>query len=228
MTARQPFARSKGEFRSVSGMPHSFPRSSRFPELPAVPISMLTQSCRSCHRGRERFGLLECLKSPHHMVFTLDLTDSAPGARIRSRMPRFLRNFFVFVVLSHKTPVPYFSHNCTYPQNFIFRPSPFMRVCWSALASVADEIAIRETWRVRCNVTLLNAIPALPVLDIGNASRYYTDRLGFTLVHADDGFAVLVRDNVRIHLWAANDPNTPGAGTASGRLSIMPNLGVRD
>ena len=74
-------------------------------------------------------------------------------------------------------------------------------------------------------MTLLSAIPALPVLDIGNASTYYIDRLGFTLVHADDGFAVLVRDNVRIHLWAANDPNTPGAephlaGSASCRISV--------
>lgn len=74
-------------------------------------------------------------------------------------------------------------------------------------------------------MTLLNAIPALPVRNIEVSTRFYVDRLGFTLIHSDGGFAVLVRDQVRIHLWEANDPDTPGAepflaGSASCRIKV--------
>jgi len=74
-------------------------------------------------------------------------------------------------------------------------------------------------------VALLSAIPALPVRDIATATTFYAERFGFTLIHADTGFAVLVRDDVRLHLWAANDPLTPGAepflaGSASCRIAV--------
>jgi catechol 2,3-dioxygenase-like lactoylglutathione lyase family enzyme len=52
---------------------------------------------------------------------------------------------------------------------------------------------------------LSRAIPALPVRDTPSAAAHYRDRLGFTLLHADDGFAVLQRDDVRVHLWQAGD-----------------------
>ena len=48
-------------------------------------------------------------------------------------------------------------------------------------------------------------IPALPVRDIGTAVAHYRDRLGFTALHVDDGFAVLERDDARLHLWQAAD-----------------------
>ena len=48
-------------------------------------------------------------------------------------------------------------------------------------------------------------IPALPVRDIATAVAHFRDRLGFTAVHVDDGFAVLQRDEARVHLWQAAD-----------------------
>lgn len=49
------------------------------------------------------------------------------------------------------------------------------------------------------------AIPALPVRDIGTAVAHFQDRLGFIPLHVDDGFAVLERDDARLHLWQAAD-----------------------
>jgi catechol 2,3-dioxygenase-like lactoylglutathione lyase family enzyme len=80
-------------------------------------------------------------------------------------------------------------------------------------------------------------IPALPVRDISAATDFYSRRLGFTVVFADDSFARLVRDDAEIHLWAADDstwatrpdfvdrPVRSGAehflaGTASCRIAV--------
>ena len=52
---------------------------------------------------------------------------------------------------------------------------------------------------------LSRAIPALPVRDTPSAAAHYRDRLGFTVLHSDDGFAVLQRDDARVHLWQAGD-----------------------
>jgi catechol 2,3-dioxygenase-like lactoylglutathione lyase family enzyme len=48
-------------------------------------------------------------------------------------------------------------------------------------------------------------IPALPVRDVGAAADFWRDRLGFEVVHRSDDFAVLVRDESRVHLWQADD-----------------------
>jgi catechol 2,3-dioxygenase-like lactoylglutathione lyase family enzyme len=53
-------------------------------------------------------------------------------------------------------------------------------------------------------------IPALPVRDIGAAVAYFRDRMGFTPIHVDDGFAVLQREDARVHLWQAGDESWPG------------------
>lgn len=50
-----------------------------------------------------------------------------------------------------------------------------------------------------------NAIPALPVKSIKRACEYYTNKLGFTVRHQEDSFAIAVRDAVEIHLWMACD-----------------------
>jgi catechol 2,3-dioxygenase-like lactoylglutathione lyase family enzyme len=68
------------------------------------------------------------------------------------------------------------------------------------------------------------------------AVAYYRDRMGFSLVHQDDGFAVLRRDESVVHLWQASDeswrqrdsielPVRSGAesfiaGTASCRIQV--------
>jgi catechol 2,3-dioxygenase-like lactoylglutathione lyase family enzyme len=83
-------------------------------------------------------------------------------------------------------------------------------------------------------MVLTLSIPAMPVQDIAAAVAFYRDRLGFTAVHTDTDFAIVMRDVVEIHLWAASDDSwhgrTPGghpvrsgaesfiAGTASCRI----------
>ena len=54
-------------------------------------------------------------------------------------------------------------------------------------------------------MTLLQAIPALPVGDAAAAVAFYRDRLGFEVLHHDGGFAVLARDEAGVHLWEAGD-----------------------
>jgi catechol 2,3-dioxygenase-like lactoylglutathione lyase family enzyme len=85
----------------------------------------------------------------------------------------------------------------------------------------------------RCGQT----IPALPVRSIPSAAAFYRDRLGFSVVHQDSGFAVVIRDDAEIHLWSASDdswkaradtatnPICSGAesfiaGTASCRIAV--------
>lgn len=48
-------------------------------------------------------------------------------------------------------------------------------------------------------------IPALPVTDMTVAVAFYRDRFGFEVIHREGGFAVIVRDEARIHLWESND-----------------------
>jgi catechol 2,3-dioxygenase-like lactoylglutathione lyase family enzyme len=54
-------------------------------------------------------------------------------------------------------------------------------------------------------VTLTKTIPALPMRDVGKAVDFYRDRLGFEVVHQDDVFAFLARDEATLHLWEADD-----------------------
>ena len=86
---------------------------------------------------------------------------------------------------------------------------------------------------------LTKSIPALPVQDIARAVVFYRDKLGFSLVVQEEGFARLVRDDVLIDLWAACDEswkNRPSAvstapivtgaesflaGTASCRIEVQ-------
>ena len=78
--------------------------------------------------------------------------------------------------------------------------------------------------------TLMSATPALPVRDVPSAVTFYREKLGFSAVHVDGGFAVLRRDGVEINLWEANSPTTPGAephlaGSGSCRVRVT---GLRD
>ena len=85
--------------------------------------------------------------------------------------------------------------------------------------------------------TLGQTIPAMPVRDAAAAVAFYRDRLGFEVVHQEDGFAVLRRDGAQLHLWQAGDeswrersalrdrPVSSGAesfiaGTASCRIEV--------
>ena len=48
-------------------------------------------------------------------------------------------------------------------------------------------------------------IPALPVQSIKQSCEYYTTKLGFTIRHQEETFAIAVRDDVEIHLWQSCD-----------------------
>jgi catechol 2,3-dioxygenase-like lactoylglutathione lyase family enzyme len=86
-------------------------------------------------------------------------------------------------------------------------------------------------------VTFGATIPAIPSADMGRSVAFYRDRLGFELVHQEEGFAIVRRDEATIHLWAATDegwrqeldPERPVrtsaesfiAGTASCRIRVQ-------
>jgi len=59
--------------------------------------------------------------------------------------------------------------------------------------------------RLLRGMTLSRTVPALPVQDIEAAAAFYRERLGFSVAHADTGFAKLQRDGAELHLWAASD-----------------------
>jgi catechol 2,3-dioxygenase-like lactoylglutathione lyase family enzyme len=47
--------------------------------------------------------------------------------------------------------------------------------------------------------------PALPARAVAASADFYRDRLGFDIAHAEEGFAILRRDDAVIHLWGASD-----------------------
>ncbi|WP_094702561.1 bleomycin resistance protein [Brevibacillus laterosporus] len=82
---------------------------------------------------------------------------------------------------------------------------------------------------------MLGVIPALPVTDIVKSGDFYHDKLGYTLVYHEEGFAIVECNHIQIHLWVANDeswrtrnvlsPIVSGAesflaGTTSCRISV--------
>ena len=54
-------------------------------------------------------------------------------------------------------------------------------------------------------MNMLGAIPALPVKNTELSIEFYCDKLGFALVHHEDGLAILRHNVVSIHLWEAGD-----------------------
>lgn len=74
-------------------------------------------------------------------------------------------------------------------------------------------------------MTMLSTIPALPVRDQGAGVTFYRERLGSSSKNGDDTLGIMVRDEVTLHLWEANDPRRPGAehflaGSASCRIRV--------
>jgi catechol 2,3-dioxygenase-like lactoylglutathione lyase family enzyme len=54
-------------------------------------------------------------------------------------------------------------------------------------------------------VRFAESIPAFPARDVVGAADFYRARLGFDVVHAEEGFAILRRDGAEVHLWGASD-----------------------
>jgi catechol 2,3-dioxygenase-like lactoylglutathione lyase family enzyme len=54
-------------------------------------------------------------------------------------------------------------------------------------------------------VTFRSPTPALPSADVRRSEHFYTDVLGFDIVAADEGFALVRRDGATISIWGASD-----------------------
>ncbi|MBW3523292.1 MULTISPECIES: bleomycin resistance protein [Chryseobacterium group] len=52
-------------------------------------------------------------------------------------------------------------------------------------------------------IELIKATPAFPVREIDKAVQFYKDKFGFDCRHKEDTFAILVRGNIELHLWAS-------------------------
>lgn len=108
----------------------------------------------------------------------------------------------------------------------------------TAIEGARDPPSTRMRGVPPASAGLHRTIPALPVADVAAATAQYGDRFGFTVLHADEGFAVLGRDDSVLHLWQAGDrrwreradladrPIASGAesflaGTASCRIEVL-------
>jgi catechol 2,3-dioxygenase-like lactoylglutathione lyase family enzyme len=49
--------------------------------------------------------------------------------------------------------------------------------------------------------TLTAAVPILPARDVEATARFYRDRLGFQIVHAEREYGIVARDGVEVHFW---------------------------
>jgi uncharacterized glyoxalase superfamily protein PhnB len=50
---------------------------------------------------------------------------------------------------------------------------------------------------------LLKTTPAFPVRQIEKSVEFYKDKFGFDCSHKEETFAILIRDDLELHLWAA-------------------------
>jgi len=53
--------------------------------------------------------------------------------------------------------------------------------------------------------TFKSAIPVLPVSDISRLAEFYSRTMSFAIAYTNEGYAVLARDDIQIHLWLAGD-----------------------
>jgi hypothetical protein len=67
-------------------------------------------------------------------------------------------------------------------------------------------------------VKLLKATPVLPALNIPETVQFYEQKLGFKARHQEDGYGILVRDDIEIHFWKCADKNIPE--NSSCRLTV--------
>ena len=75
-------------------------------------------------------------------------------------------------------------------------------------------------------VSMSQTIPAMPIRDVSAGVDFYRVRLGFDIVHHDEDFAVLRRDEAVVHLWEASDESwnerdTLGKPVRSGAESFI-------
>lgn len=56
------------------------------------------------------------------------------------------------------------------------------------------------------------SIPALPIQNIEESIKFYTEKLGFEVPYYDTDFAKLTPDEIEIHLWASSDQTWKNRG----------------
>jgi catechol 2,3-dioxygenase-like lactoylglutathione lyase family enzyme len=49
------------------------------------------------------------------------------------------------------------------------------------------------------------AVPVLPASNIARSAEFYKESVGFRIVYQAENYAVLSKDAIEIHLWAATD-----------------------
>ena len=71
--------------------------------------------------------------------------------------------------------------------------------------------------------TLTAAVPILPARDVEATARFYRDRLGFQIVHAEREYGIVARDGVEVHFWGPS-----GTCSASGSSTFVKTTEVAD
>ena len=71
------------------------------------------------------------------------------------------------------------------------------------------------------NTEFLGVIPVLPSADIARDTVWYKEKVGFETRHADNMYAVLIRDQMCIHLqWHADTESDPLLGGSVIRIEM--------
>jgi catechol 2,3-dioxygenase-like lactoylglutathione lyase family enzyme len=58
---------------------------------------------------------------------------------------------------------------------------------------------------------LKSAVPILASLNEEETVKFYTEKLGFTFHSSWEGYLILSRDKINLHLWPCTDPAIPKA-----------------
>jgi len=78
-------------------------------------------------------------------------------------------------------------------------------------------------------IGILDVVPVLPSADISRDIKWYTQKLGFTLVGGDNMYCVMKLDNIRIHLqWHADTVDDPLLGGSVIRIMVKNIIPVFD
>jgi len=51
--------------------------------------------------------------------------------------------------------------------------------------------------------TILSAVPIIPARDLTSTPTWYRDHLGFRVVHVEEEYAIVGRDEVEVHFLRA-------------------------
>jgi catechol 2,3-dioxygenase-like lactoylglutathione lyase family enzyme len=49
--------------------------------------------------------------------------------------------------------------------------------------------------------TMTMAVPIIPARDVAASARWYADNLAFEAVHVEEGYGIVERDGIGVHLW---------------------------